>query len=293
MKIGRLLGVDLYLNPFFMALLGLFFVAGILDKGLIAFGVVLFHELAHAAMAKRLGLPVSDVELLPFGGVTRMAGDMAVNPRHEIYIAVAGPAGNLVLFAAGLALKNYGLWEGELIRFFLQCNILIALFNILPALPLDGGRVYRALLAGKAGLRQATYRAAGLGQAWGVLVILAGAVGLALGWSGLDILITGLFLFYASTRERVAAPYLFIRHMVQKKEDLVTEGVLPTVTLAAREDAPLGQVVRLFVPRRFHFVAVFSMDLEYKGLLTEDKIIDALFTFGFNHPLSGVNGLID
>ncbi|MFZ5631789.1 MAG: M50 family metallopeptidase [Bacillota bacterium] len=292
MKIGRIWGINLYLNPFFLALLGLFFVAGILDRGLIAFGVVLVHELAHAVVAKRLGVAVADVELLPFGGVTRMAGDMAVNPRQEIHIAIAGPTGNLVLFLAGMALKNYGLWDDELNRFFLQCNVLIALFNILPALPLDGGRVYRAFLAGRIGVRNATCRAAGLGQAWGVAVILAGAAGLALGRAGLDILITGLFLLYAATRERTAAPYLFIRHMIQKKEDLIREGVLPAVTLVAREDAVLGEVVRLFMPRRFHFVAVFSMGLEFKGVLSEDKIIDGLFNFGFDHPVGGIDGLI-
>ncbi|MCL6478516.1 MAG: M50 family metallopeptidase [Peptococcaceae bacterium] len=292
MKIGRIWGINLYLNPFFLALLGLFFVAGILAKGLIAFGVVLVHELAHALAAKRLGVVVADVELLPFGGVTRMAGDMALNPRQEIYIAIAGPAGNLALFLTGLTLKNYGLWDDELNRFFLQCNVMIALFNILPALPLDGGRVYRALLAGSIGIRRATYRAAGFGQAWGVAVILTGAAGLAFGWAGLDILITGLFLFYAATRERAAAPYLFIRHMMQKKEDLIREGVLPAAALVAREDATLGEVVRLFTPQRFHFVIVYSMGLEFKGVLSEDKIIDGLLGLGFDHPVGGIDGLI-
>jgi len=292
LKIGRILGINLYLNPFFLALLGLFFVAGILGKGLIAFGVVLVHELAHALMAKRLGVAVDDVELLPFGGVTRMGGEMAVSPQKEIYIALAGPAGNLALFLAGLALKNHGLWDENLGPFFLQCNVVIALFNILPALPLDGGRVYRACLAAKVGVRDATYRAAGLGQAWGVLVVLAGAMGLAMGWSGLDILITGLFLFYAATRERAAAPYLFMRHMMQKKDELEREGVLEAVTLAAREDSPLGEVVRRFMPRRFHFVAVFSNTMELKGFLSEDRVVEGLFQFGLEYPVGRLDGLI-
>ncbi|MCL6610518.1 MAG: M50 family metallopeptidase [Peptococcaceae bacterium] len=292
MKIGRFFGINIYLNPFFLALLGLFFVAGILDKGLIAFGVVLVHEFAHALAARRLGVTVADVELLPFGGVTRMSGEMPVHPRKEIFIAAAGPAGNLALFLAGTACKNYGLWDDTLGPFFLQCNMVIAAFNTLPALPLDGGRVYRAYLAGKIGLKNATYRAAGLGQALAVLVILAGAAGLAFGWSGLDILITGLFLFYAATRERAAAPYLFMRHMMQKKDDLLQEGVIPAVMLAAREDTPLGEVVRHFMPQRFHFVAVFSDTLEFRGVLTEEKIVEGLFNFGLDHPVGRLEGLV-
>ncbi len=292
MKIGRLWGINLYLNPFFLALLGLFFVAGILGKGLIAFGVVLVHEFAHALAARKLGVAVADVELLPFGGVTRMGGDMAVNPLKEIYIAAAGPAGNLALFLAGLACKNYGLWDDSLGPFFLQCNLVIAAFNILPALPLDGGRVYRACLAVKIGLRDATYRAAGVGQAWAAVIILAGAAGLALGWAGLDILITGLFLFYAASRERAVAPYLFMRQMMQKKDDLLQGGVIPAVTLAAREDTSLGQVIRHFVPQRFHFVAVFTESLEFKGVLAEDRIVDALFKYGIDYPVGRIGGLI-
>ncbi|MFZ5642277.1 MAG: M50 family metallopeptidase [Bacillota bacterium] len=285
MKIGRILGVNIYLNPFFLALLGLFFVAGIMDKGLIAFGVVLVHEFAHTLAAKKLGVPVADVELLPFGGVTRMDGYMPVDPKKEIYIAAAGPLGNLFLILAGLAFKNHGIWDESLGPFFLQSNIIIAAFNTLPALPLDGGRVYRAYLAGKIGIKNATYRAAGLGQIWAVLIILAGSAGLAMGWTGLDILITGLFLFYAATRESVAAPYLFMKQMMQKKEELLNSGVLPAVGLVAREDATLGDVVRLFLPQKFHFVAVYTKEMEFKGILPENKIIESLFDMGFNHRI--------
>lgn len=292
MKIGRIWGINIYLNPFFLALLGLFFVAGILGRGLIAFGVVLLHEFAHAFAAKKLGVPVADVELLPFGGVTRVGGDMAVNPRSEILIASAGPAGNLALFLAGLAFKNYGIWDHSLGPFFLQCNILIAAFNILPALPLDGGRVYRAVLAGKIGVRSATYRAAGLGQVLAFVIILAGAAGLALGWAGLDILITGLFLFYAATRERQAAPFLFMRHLMQKKEDLIREGVLTGVVLVAREATSLGEVARHLVPQRFHFVAVYSESMEFRGMLSEDRIVDGLFNFGLDYPVGRIDGLV-
>jgi len=290
LKIGRLWGINIYLNPFFMALLGLFFVAGILYKGLIAFGVVLIHEFAHAVIARKLNVPVADVELLPFGGVTRMGGDMPVSPRQEICIAVAGPAANLGLFLAGTALKNYGICD-ENLSFFLQCNILIAAFNVLPALPLDGGRVYRALQAGRVGIKKATYQAAGLGQFMAVVIILAGTAGLILGWSGLDILTTGLFLFYSATRERVTAPFLFMRHMMQKKDDLLREGVLPSVTLVAREDAVLGEVVRHFIPERFHFVAVYSGEMELKAILPENRIIDGLFKFGFNHQVGQITVL--
>lgn len=285
MKIGRIWGVGIYLNPFFLALLGLFFVAGIVVKGLIAFGVVLMHEFAHAAVAKKLKVPVTDVELLPFGGVTRMGGDMPVSPKNEILIAAAGPCANIVLFLTGVALRNYGFWDDEPGSFFLQCNILIAAFNVLPALPLDGGRVYRAVLSGRIGIKNATYRAAGLGQAIAAAIVAMGTSGLVMGWSGLDILSTGLFLFYAATRERSSAPFMFMRQLILKKDELAREGVLPAVALVVREDATLGEVVRMFLPRRFHYIAVYSDKLEFKGFFPEDRIIESLFKYGIDHPV--------
>jgi len=285
MRIGRLMGVDLYLNVFFLGLLGLFFVAGVVGKGLIAFAVVFLHELAHMAVAWRLSLSVKEVELLPFGGVTRMGSEMVLDPVKESYVAVAGPVSNLVMAALGLALKNHGFWEEELGSFFLQCNLLLAVFNLLPALPLDGGRIYRAYLAAKIGIRDATHRAAGLGQIWAALIVFFGSLGLFFHFTGLDVLFTGFFLFYAATREKGMAPYLFVRHLTQKKEELAKVGVLPTEFLAATEYTTLGEVVRPFLPQRFHFVLVLDNYLCYKGMVTEGQIIDGLLKYGFDLPI--------
>lgn len=273
MFLGRLWGVGIYVNPFFLLLLGLFFVAGVLVKGLIAFGIVLVHELAHCLTARRLGIPADEVELLPFGGVTRMGSELVREPDREMLVAVAGPASNLVLTMLGIAAKNYGFWHHELGPFFLQCNLLIAAFNILPALPLDGGRVYRAYLARRLGVARATRRAARMGQWWGALVCLAGAAGVILGYSGLDIPVTGLFLFYAATRELTAAPYVYVLQLESKRERFVKSGFLPCRGLAVMEHAPLGRVVRQFLPEQYNIVLVFDRGGSLLGTLGEDKLL--------------------
>ena len=285
MRVGRVMGVELYLNVFFLAILGLFFIAGVMGKGLIAFAVVLVHELAHVAVARRLLVPVGEIELLPFGGVTRMGGDLVLDPVKEVYVACAGPASNLLMAALGMAFKNHGLWDEQLGPFFLQCNLLIAAFNLLPALPLDGGRIYRAYLALRVGIREATCRAAGLGQGWAVATVLLGSVGLVSGFTGLDVLFTGLFLFYAATREKEMATYLFMRQLVQKKAELMRLGVLPAELLVVVENIPLGQVIRPFLPRRFHLVLVLDKQWEYKGVITEAQVVDGLLEHGMDLPV--------
>lgn len=289
MKVGRVSGVEIHLNNAFLALLGLFFVAGVLGKGLIAFAVVLLHELAHVTAARRFGVHVSDVELLPFGGVSRMGSEVVFDPSKEVYVAAAGPATNLLLAGLGTALKNYGLWDDDLGPFFLQCNLMVAAFNLLPALPLDGGRVFRAYLARRVGFRQATHRAAWWGQFWGVAIVLGGTAGLAAGISGLDVMVTGMFLFYAATREKSLAPYHFIRHLAQKKEELAAAGVLPGEPLVSLDTVRLGDVIRTFIPQRFHLVLLLDKNWQYRGVVSEAQIIDALLTDGVDIPVGSLS----
>ncbi len=280
MRLGRLLGVEFYLNPFFIALLCLFFVAGVLELGLICFGIVLVHEMAHVLVAKRMGLKVDNVELLPFGGVARIRNGLEINPVREIYVAAAGPASNLAMFFAGLALKNNGIWHESLGPFFLQSNLLLAIFNLLPALPLDGGRIYRALVAKRLGLGEATLRAAGLGRIISVFIFVAGVAGMLAGYCGLDIPLTAVFLFYASTRERAASPHLLLRLLRYKHEELKQQGLLPAMHFAVLENVPLGMLVKPFAPHRFHLVEVFDGSHKYLGTLTETEIINALLHRG-------------
>lgn len=275
-------GVEIHLNNAFLALLGLFFVAGVLLQGLIVFSVVLLHELAHVAAARRFGINVSDVELLPFGGVSRIGGEVVLNPSREALVAAAGPSANLLLAGLATALKGYGLWDGQLTSFFIQSNFLMASFNLLPALPLDGGRVFRAYLARRVGFREATYKAAWLGQFWGVSIVLLGTAGLLVGLSGLDILITGGFLLYAATREKGLAPFHFIRHLTQKKLELAAAGVLPAEPLVSFDYVRLGDVTKAFIPQRFHIVMLLDKDWQYKGVVSEAQIVDALLQDGMN-----------
>lgn len=288
MKIARINGVNINLNNGFLALLGLFFIAGVLGKGLIAFAVVLLHEMAHIWAARWFGVNVSDVELLPFGGVSRIGGEVVFDPSKEVYVAAVGPAANLLLFGLGTALKNYGLWDNDFGPFFLQCNLMVAAFNLLPALPLDGGRVYRAYLARRIGLKEATYRASWWGQFWGVAIVFGGAAGLAAGMSGIDIVVTGLFLIYAATNEKSLASYHFIRHLAQKKSELAFAGVLPGEPLVATDTVRLGEIIRLFVPKRFHLVLLFDQDYRYRGMVSEAQIVDALLKDGMDTPVGNL-----
>lgn len=280
MRIGRIWGVPVYLNPFFLGLLGLYFIAGMLERGLVAFGLVFCHELAHVLVARALGCPIYEIELLPFGGVARMGSEVFVEPSREVRVALAGPAANFLLFGLGLGLYAYDWWQGQLYSFFLQTNLLLAVFNLLPAIPLDGGRALRALLSRRWGYLRASFWLAWSGQVWAVLIVLGGAVGFVYERNGLDIIITGLFLVYAATREKGLAPYLYVRYLATKNKEVLTGKVLRAAPLAALESVPLRQLAGHLRPGMFHLVWVLSPDLQLRGIVSEGQVVESLFRRG-------------
>jgi Zn-dependent protease/predicted transcriptional regulator len=147
------------------------------------FGCVLLHEFGHALTARRFGVRTRDIILLPIGGLARLER-IPDQPAQEFWIAIAGPAVNVaiaMLIAAG-QLFSSGLWpsteldlgEGSLAERLLFVNLFLVFFNLLPAFPMDGGRVLRALLALRLDYARATNIAATIGQGMAVLFFLAG-----------------------------------------------------------------------------------------------------------------------
>jgi Zn-dependent protease len=172
------------------------------------FTCVVLHELGHALMARRFGVGTRDITLYPIGGIARLER-MPEKPWEELCIAVAGPAVNVVIAALlliplFLAVGIHAGITGGLVQFargnylinLIQANIFLVLFNMLPAFPMDGGRVLRALLILPFGRLMATRIAATIGAVFAFLFALTAL------FSGMYMLmVVGLFLFVAGQQE--------------------------------------------------------------------------------------------
>jgi Zn-dependent protease len=200
-RLGRVLGFPVEINLSFILLLAVVLVAwgglaGVIGV-LIAFASVLLHELGHAVVARQLGVHVAGIELSFFGGAAKMA-ELPRRPKHEIAIAAAGPAVSLMLGGLGLGL---GLAVGSpFIALVGWINFIIAGFNLIPALPMDGGRILRALLAQRMGFLRATEAATIVAR---VFTVAFGVIGLAFGMYQLAILAPFLWLM-TSAEQRAA-----------------------------------------------------------------------------------------
>ena len=168
-KLGRFAGIDVFLHPTFFLILLFPAAVAHLPLVLAMFACVLLHEYGHALTARRFGIGTTDITLYPIGGVARLTR-MPRAPGVELLIALAGPAVNLAIAAA--LFLTFGLASavgaGAFCADLLAMNIVLAFFNLIPAFPMDGGRVLRAVLAGWIGRASATSFAAGVGRALAV-----------------------------------------------------------------------------------------------------------------------------
>jgi stage IV sporulation protein FB len=288
MYIGRIAGIPLRLNFFFLVLLVVYGCFGLLSQVLLVFAVVLLHEVGHVLVALSHGLRVKEIELLPFGGVARIDDYFSIDPGVEAQIALAGPLTNLVLAGFVLFWQQFPFWNWAEAEFFLQCNLAMAVVNLLPVLPLDGGRILRARLARRTGYRPATEKIARLGKLV-ALVCIAGAVVLLLrGLANLNLLILGFFLYHAAEKEQGMAIYVFMRALAAKKEELSREGVLPTEQLVARGETTLKQVLVHILPKRYHVVTLVADQGEITGTVTETDIVNGLLDYGLDASLQAV-----
>ncbi len=206
---------------------------------LLIFLCVVLHEYGHALMARRFDVITRDIILSPIGGIARLER-IPKRPLHEFLIAIAGPLVNVViaiLIAAGILIVSGNLpeltwrfWhfeeEPSLAQIVFQVNIILIVFNMIPAFPMDGGRVFRALLSSKMDRVKATHIASIVGR-----VLAVGFISFGVYRGDMVLSVIGLFIFFSARNEYRAV------HLEHKLEnytlrDLVNPN-LPTLTLQA------------------------------------------------------------
>lgn len=289
MRIGNYFGIPLKVNPFFILLLAVAFVYGRLGEALLLFAIVLWHESFHILMAKAYRLHVTDIELLPFGGVTRLEALLQLNPELEWLVAIVGPISNglLVFFAYGL--MPYLDVDLKWFDFFVQANVGMAAFNLIPALPLDGGRVLRSLLAKGRGFKDATRVAAILGQVLSIVFVGFGAYLAFLGQlQGLMYVFAGVMLFLAARQEQKNASYIFMRYLTHKKQELRLKRVLVAREIVATVETSLGEVLQHVQPPCYHLIWILDLEGKVIGFISEIDLIAALFEHGLAHKVGAV-----
>ena len=252
---------------------------------LVLFACVVLHEFGHALMAKRYGIPTRDITLYPIGGVASL-DKMPDKPAKELAVALAGPAVNFVI--AGvlyiflyvndqlLPISEIDHMSGDNFWFnIMAANVILAVFNLIPAFPMDGGRVLRALLAFNMGKLKATTIAARVGQFLAIVFVFLGF------FSNFWLVFIGLFIYLGAGAEEVL------------------ESTKSALTGYTAKDVLIRQYTRLFPEETLEkavqllrntqeqgFVVVENDQVQ--GVLTRKELIKGLSAYGNTSPVSKI-----
>lgn len=194
---------------------------------ILLFVCVLVHEVAHSYVAKSNGIKISDITLYLFGGVSAME-EVPRNPSVELLMAIVGPLTSIVIgiiFGVLWFALPQTLWNsdtiGPLVYLMFYLNLALGIFNIIPAFPMDGGRVLRAFLAMRMPYIEATRIAVGFGK---LFAYLMGILGLLMGLNGIWFIIIAFFIYIAAGEEERATITSVVLEGV-KVRDIMTKNV--------------------------------------------------------------------
>ena len=247
----------------------------------LVFICVVLHEFGHVYAAKRYGVDTPDITLLPIGGVARLMR-IPEHPSQELVIAVAGPLVNLVIAGvlylilgrfqpmAGTEPQNPGI---DMLTRLAAVNLFLVLFNAIPAFPMDGGRVLRALLAYRMGFARATQVAASIGQGLAFVFGLFGLFGNPL------LLFIGLFVYLGAAAEAHAVQMRQVARGMLAADAMITdfESLSPT--------SSINDAVQALIRTTQHEFPVVDGGGRLRGMLTRDAMIRALQQQGHDAPV--------
>jgi Zn-dependent protease/predicted transcriptional regulator len=295
-RIGTFAGIGLYVHATFLILIAwVAFAYWQADGGargaligvafvLALFACVVLHEFGHALTAARFGIRTRDITLLPIGGIARLER-MPDEPRQELLVALAGPAVNVAI-AAGLYLlralsgpaaipTSASIVEGSFVERLMVVNLFLVGFNMLPAFPMDGGRVLRSALALRMTYTRATQLAATVGQGMALLFGLAGLFGNPF------LIFIALFVWIGATQEAAMTQIKAALGGIPVEQAMITDfrTLAPSDTLAHATDLMLAGAQQDF--------PVVEGD-RVVGVLTRANLLGALANMPREAPVSGV-----
>lgn len=282
LTIGRIAGTDIRLHFTFLLFLAWIGIADYLQGGmpaavdsvvfiLLVFLCVTLHEFGHIAMARRFGIKTPQVILSPIGGIASLER-MPERPSQELLVAIAGPLVNVVIALLLMAVFGIGMNRIAGIEFdsatladrLLIVNVVLVLFNMVPAFPMDGGRVLRALLAMNMGAPKATALAARIGQGFAFLFFLLGLLYNPI------LMFVGIFIYLAAASEEQSAAFTGFASRLKVKDAMEPSPIL----LSAGE--PLSKAVDALLSSPQKEFPVLDAGGQVVGLLDRDAMIIGL-----------------
>lgn len=268
MKIDDL---KLKINPFTWVFILLLIITGFYIELINIILTVAIHEISHYYVAKKLNVNIIQVEIFPFGGAAIFESEIFIRPDLEIVIALAGPLSNLVFIMILVILSEVTSISFD---YLIKINVLMCAFNLLPGVPLDGGRALKAILSSFIGITRANNVAVKFSYVLSFLLIYSGILMMINGNKNYVFIITAVFLIISAKKERKLSAYFNLRDLAYKKEEFYKRGCMNVKQIAVLENQKLIKIINCFLPLKYHIIVVLDKNLREKKRLTETELFD-------------------
>ena len=277
MILGAVCGVAVRLNPLTLPMLLIACWLGGGREAATMTACVLMHEAGHMLAARLMRVRVVELELMPVGGAARLESVWRLRPAQLTLTALAGPAVNLLLALFGVAVASMGVrgLDG-----LVRINLALLVFNMLPALPMDGGRIVCAGLMRFMKPERAARWGVRLGLIASVGLLALSARTLKTGPFNITPVMAALFILTAAPRELREARLAALESLIARRGELAREGVMPARCLAVTGETTLSAALAGISPRRPHVYACLDSEMRVAVWLTDAQILEAMLNGG-------------
>ncbi|TPG76570.1 stage IV sporulation protein FB [Brevibacillus laterosporus] len=258
-------GIRVRIHLLFWLVIGLAVMAGYFVETIALFIIVLIHELGHIAAARELGWEVKEIQLLPFGGVAIMEEAPTADAIDEIVVALAGPFMNIVMIFFSLLFWWLGIWSESWATFFMKSNMMIALFNLLPMWPLDGGRIVQAILTSCIPYRKAAILSFGSSYGFAILLMVIG-----IWFFHANLTAVAIYLAFSNGQAYKRFPYQFVRFLHKRYQGAPRLDRMEPVRVSS--SLSVWEATHRLQKGKYH---LFYITGKQGGVLTEENLLYA------------------
>lgn len=284
LKITKFLYVHIGIIPLFILA---YFVGGI-HTLMMAYAVVMVHELFHLFVALSLKVRVQSIIIMPFGMTLRLQNNLIKSPLKEAVIALAGPLANILMIAVGALLRETYIWAEESMFLYLYLNYINLFLNLIPALPLDGGRVLKAILTQYMGFISSYRIMEKITKIFTIAIFLIGVILIYITKFNISLVMVGAFLAFNMVEEKKHNDFIIMKEILYSKEKLPKRGVMPSKNLSAMEDVPASRIFKKLSYHSFHHIYIVNQNLGIRSIITEAELIDAVLHQGYAVKLGDI-----
>ncbi len=279
-KLSERVRVNLLFFPLVIAsILGNYYILFFLS-----YFTALFHELTHIIVAKKLGIKMSYIEIQPFGICARLKSDIIKNPVYEILIAVSGPLFNIIVAFVLYVLPT----QNDITLYLIYSNIAMASINMIPALPLDGGRILRAYLTTRVGAVKAYNLTLKISRIPIFILLITAIYSLLSCKFNFSLIMIGVFLLGNLFTEQTNITKTTLKEMLYYKDKLTKDELNKAFVICADSKTPARKIFNELSYNKYYVVHITDKNLNIIRTVTEGQIIDAIYKKGIRITLADI-----